>query len=209
MTLTGTLNKVVIISSCMLLLLLTSGAKPGKKALLKQQGLLCSFETVASETAIGDFDWQTNGYVKLEQFKKYASNGKYTAQAIFSVPLDFMPAAKAAKVKSWISGMTLDINTLTRLKVTDWSEYKKFGVDVYVPDNTQRDFYIKLLDANGKEFIAMRPVKNGRNKLEIIIQEIKDARVDSSAIISLSLYLDNKSVEKDVTLFIDNVRLMP
>lgn len=209
MSLKETMKNILVMSSCILVVFLTCGAKPGKKALLKKQGLLCSFETVASETAIGDFDWQTNGYVKLEQFKKYASNGKYTARAIFSVPTDFMPAKKAAKVKSWISAMTLDINTLTRLKVTDWSEYKKFGVDVYVPDNTQRDFYIKLLDANGKEFIAMRPVKNGRNKLEVIVQEIQDARVDASSIISISLYLDNKGVEKDVTLFIDNVRLMP
>ena len=185
------------------------GAKPNKKAMLKKQGLLCSFEIVPSETAIGEFDWETNGYVKLEQFKKYASNGKYTAQATFSVPSDFMTTTNAAKVTSWISAMTMNINTLTPLKVTNWADYKKFGVDVYVPDNTQRDFYIKLLDANGKEYIAMRPVKNGRNKLEFILQEVKDARIDTSAIISLSLYLDNKGVEKDVTLFIDNVRLVP
>jgi hypothetical protein len=203
------LIKVLIISVCTTLLFTACGAKESKKAQLKKQGLLCSFETVPSETAIGDFDWETNGYVKLEQFKKYASNGKYTAQASFSVPADFMTTTKAAKVQNWISAMSLNINTLTRLKVTNWSEYKKFGVDVYVPDNTQRDIFIKLLDANGKEYIAKKPLINGRNKLEVIIQEVKDARIDTTAILSLSLYLDNKGVEKDVTLFIDNVRLMP
>ncbi|HRU38340.1 MAG TPA: hypothetical protein P5511_00580 [Candidatus Goldiibacteriota bacterium] len=198
---------IIIVSA--LLLLAGCAAKPETKQMLKERGLLCSFETLPSETAIGDFDWETNGYVKLEQFKKYASNGKFTAQAIFSVPTDFMPADKAAKVKSWISAMTLSISTLTRLKVTDWSKYKKFGVDVYVPDEAERKFYIKLLDSNGKEYVAERPVKNGRNKLEIILQEVKDSRVDTASIVSLSLFLDNKGVEKDVTLFIDNVRLMP
>jgi len=192
-----------------LLLLAGCAAKPETKAMLKERGLLCSFETIPSETAIGDFDWETSGYVKLEQFKKYASNGKFTAQAIFSVPSDFMPADKAAKVKSWVSAMTLSISTLTRLKVTDWSKYKKFGVDVYVPDESERQFYIKLLDSYGKEYTTARAIKNGRNKLEIAIQEVKDLRVDTSSIVSLSLYLDNKGVEKDITLFIDNVRLMP
>lgn len=209
MNLKNALIKVLTISVCTAVLFTGCGAKPNKKAMLKQQGLLCSFEVVPSEIAIGDFDWETNGYVKLEQFKKYASNGKYTAQATFSVPADFMTTTKAAKVKSWISGMSMSINTLTKLKVTNWSEYKKFGVDVYVPDNTQRDLYIKFLDANGKEFVTMRQIKNGRNKLEVVIQEVKDARVDTTSILSLSLYLDNKGVEKDVTLFIDNVRLTP
>lgn len=209
MNLKKALIKVLTLSFCTVILFAACGAQPNKKALLKKQGLLCSFEVLPSEIAIGDFDWETNGYVKLEQFKKYASNGKYTAQATFSVAADFMSTTKAAKAKSWISTMTMNINTLTKLKVTNWSEYKKFGVDVYVPDNTQRDFFIKFLDANGREFIALRPVKNGRNKLEVVIQEIKDARVDTSNILSLSLYLENKGVLSDVTLFIDNVRLTP
>ena len=209
MNLKNALIKVLIISVCTVILFAGCGAQTTKKALLKKQGLLCSFEVVPSETAIGDFDWETNGYVKLEQFKKYATQGKYSAQAIFSVPVDFMTTTKAAKVTTWISAMTMDINTLTKLKVTNWSEYKKFGVDVYVPDNVERDIHIKFLDANGKEFNYIKRLTNGKNKLEVVIQDIKDARVDTSVILSLSLYLDNKGVDKDVTLYIDNVRLMP
>jgi hypothetical protein len=203
------LIKVLTISFCTVILFAGCGAKPNKKAELKKQGLLCSFEIMPSETAIGEFDWETNGYVKLEQFKKYASNGKYTAQAVFSVPADFLTTTKAAKVTTWISAMSMSISTLTKLKVTNWSEYKKFCVDVYVPDNTSRDFFIKLLDANGKEYITKRTLINGRNKLEILLQEVKDTRIDTASILSFSLYLDNKGVDKDVTLFIDNVRLTP
>jgi hypothetical protein len=203
------LNKALIIISALSILLCGCGAQPGKKALLKQQGLLCSFETLPSETAIGDFDWETNGYVKLEQIKKYATQGKFSAQAVFSVPVDFMTSTKAARVTSWIAGMTMDINTLTQLKVTDWSQYKKFGVDIYQPDNAQRNLFIQFLDAAGNKYITSRPLLNGKNKLEVVIQDVKDTRVDVSNIVSLTFYLDNKGIDKDVTLFFDNVRLTP
>ena len=184
-------------------------AKKTTKALLKEKGLLCSFEVTPSETAIGDFDWETNGYVKLEQFKKYATNGKHSAQAIFSIPADFLSTTQAAKVTQWIAGITLSISTLTKLKVTDWSKYKKFGVDIYVPDNKDRDFFIKLIDNYGKEYITTKQIKNGRNKLEIVLDEVKSARINTESIVTLSLYLDTKNEEKDVTLYIDNVRLTP
>jgi hypothetical protein len=203
------LNKALTIIFAISILLCGCGAQPGKKALLKKQGLLCSFETLPSETAIGDFDWETGGYVKLEQIKKYATNGKFSAQAIFAVPADFLTTTKAARVTTWIAGMTMNINTLTQLKVTDWGQYKKFDVDIYSPDNTQRTLYIQFLDANGNKYTTFRPVQNGRNKLEVVIQDVKDTRVDVSNIVSLSFYLDNKGIDKDITLFFDNVRLTP
>lgn len=202
--------KTFMISFLSLFLIFTGCAvKKTTKALLKEKGLLCSFEVIPSETTIGDFDWETNGFVKLEQFKKYATNGKHSAQAIFSVPADFMTTTKAAKVNQWIAGITLSISTLTKLRVTDWSKYKKFGVDIYVPDNKDRDFFIKLIDNYGNEYVASRQIKNGRNKLELVIDDVKAARINTSSIVILSLYLDTKSEEKDVILYIDNVRLIP
>lgn len=187
-------------------------AKKTTKALLKEKGLLCSFEVLPSETSIGDFDWETNGYVKLEQFKKYATNGKHSAQATFSIPTDFQSITtntKENKVNEWIAGITMSISTLTKLKVTDWSKYKKFGVDIYVPDNKEREFFIKLIDNYGNQYITSKQIKNGKNKLEIFINEVKAARINISSIVTLSLYLNTNSEEKDVILYIDNVRLTP
>ncbi len=177
--------------------------------LRKIEGLINSFETLASDKEIGDFELETNGYIKLEQFKKYAGKGKFSCQATFSIPTDFMTTTEVAKVDSWIAAITMSINTLTKLKITDWSIYKKFAVDVYVPDNTSRDFYIKIVDATGKEFIALRPIKAGRNKLEVLLEEVKNARIDLSNIVSFSLYLDTKNEQKDVVLYIDYIRLIP
>jgi len=191
---------------------LFAAAPPQKKLSrdeLRKKGLLCSFEVLPSETAIGDFDWNTNGYVAISQFRRYATNGKHSCQAVFSVPSDFMPAAQAAKVKSWEAGMTMSIDTLTRLKVTDWSMFRRFGVDVYSADEEERVFYIKFNDVNGREYIASKPVKNGRNRLEVMLKEVKAQRINTSNIISLTLYMDTKDYPSNVTLYIDNVRLIP
>ena len=202
------INNLFIILFLIAILLVGCGGSNKKKS-RKLMGEINSFETLPSDTEIGDFDWETNGYVKLDQFKKYATKGKYSAQSVFSVPADFLSTTKAAKVKSWISSMTMSINTLTRLKVTDWSLYKKFAVDVYVPDNSTRDFFIKLTDVNGREHVSLRPLKSGRNKMEVLLEDVKNARLDLSNIISFSLYLDTKDEDKDVTLFVDNIRIIP
>ncbi len=200
---------LVVILILFFLIFTGCGAKKTTKALLKEKGLLCSFEATPSETEIGDFDWETNGFVKLEQFKKYATNGKHSAQAIFSIPADFLSTTQAARVDQWLAGITLSISTLTKLKVTDWSKYKKFGVDIYVPDEKERDFFIKFVDNYGKEYITTRQIKNGRNKLEVVLDEVKAARINTESIVLLSLYLNTAKEEKDVTLYIDNVRLTP
>lgn len=189
---------LIILTGC-------GAAKPAKK----KEFMINSFENLPSDTTLGDFDWETGGYVKLEQFKKYATKGKFSCQATFSVPVDFLSTTQAAKVDRWLSTMTMNINTITSLKVTDWNGYKKFTVDVNVPDNTQRDFYIKFVDSSGKEFVAVRPVKNGRNKLEVLIEEVRAARIDLANMISLSLYIDTKNDARDVLLYIDQVRLAP
>ena len=201
-------SNIFIIVFLILVLLVGTGAANKKKS-RKLMGEINSFETLPSDTKMGDFDWHTNGYVKLEQFKKYATKGKYSCQAMFSVPADFLSTTKAAKVTTWISGMTMSIDTLTKLKVTDWSLYKKFAVDIYIPDNKTRDFYIKIIDMSGKEHLSLRPLKSGRNKLEVLLEDVKTARIDLANIVSFSLYMDTKDEEKDVTLFIDNVRLVP
>lgn len=175
----------------------------------KLEGVLNSFEILPSDKEIGDFDLETNGYVKLEQFKKYATKGKFSAKAIFSIPSDFLTTTETAKVNTWIAAITMSINTLTKLKITDWSFFKKFAVDVYVPDNVTRNFYIKIVDASGKEYVTAKEIKSGRNKLEVLLEEVKNARIDIANIVSFSLYLDTKNEEKDVILYIDYIRLVP
>lgn len=185
------------------------GATKLSKAELKARGLLCSFEKTQSDTALGDFLWETYGYVKLEQFKKHATKGKFSAKATFSVPADFLTERELKKTASWVSPMVISINTLTKLKVTDWSQYKKLGLDVFNSEDKNYDFYIKINDAAGREYLALRPVKKDKNKLEIVIEDIINKRIDVSNIISVTLYLDTKSEAQDVVLYIDNLRLMP
>jgi hypothetical protein len=171
--------------------------------------IINSFETVASEVSIGDYSIETNGYVNLEPMKKYATKGKFSAKAIFSVPVDFLTTTEAAKTTAWVSSITMSINTLTPLKVTDWTGYKKFAFDVYVADQTVPGISIKLVDASGKEYTAQSQLKNGRNKIEILLEDVKIARLDLSAITSFSISMDTRGQAKDVILYIDYIRLNP
>jgi hypothetical protein len=185
-----------------------SGCGPDLKKERKAAGLINSFEVLPSELSIGDYDLETNGYVKLEQIKKYSSQGKFSAKATFSVPVDFLTTTQAARVDTWISAVTMGINTLTKLKVTEWQYYKKFAVDIYVADQTAPDVFIKLVDMSGNEYLTQRPLKNGRNKLEIVLDDVKNSRVNTSAITSFSIYMDTKTQPKDVVLYLDNIRLV-
>jgi len=191
------------------LVMLLAGCGNKSAASQKPDGNITSFENLQSESQIGDFNWETLGYVTLEQFNKYGTNGKFSCKATFSIPVDFMSTTEAARTSSWITAMTINLNTLTPLKVTDWSVFKKFGLDVYTPDTLARNIYIKFNDVNGKEFISLQPLKAGKTKLEVLIEDVKNSRIDIKNITSLSLYLNTKNEPKDVILYIDNVRLIP
>ncbi len=185
-----------------------AGCGPDVKAMRKAAALINSFETLPSELSIGDFDLDTNGYVNLEQIKKYSSQGKFSAKATFSVPVDFLTTTQAARAKTWIASVTMGINTLSKLKNTTWQYYKKFAVDIYVADQTSPDVFIKIVDMSGNEYLTQRPLKNGRNKLEIVLDDVKNTRVNTSAITSFSIYMDTVAQPKDVVLYLDNIRLV-
>ena len=202
-------SHITAISAALLLtsLLFITGCGPDIKAQRKAAGLINSFETTASDAAIGDFELETNGYVNLEQIKKYSSQGKYSAKATFSIPADFLTTTQAARADKWIDSVTMSINTLTPLKVTDWSVYKKFDIDVYLADPQSPDLNIRLVDSHGNQYDTSRPIKNGRNKLEIVLEDVKTARIDTAAITSFSMSMDTKGQTKDVVLYLDNIRL--
>ncbi len=195
------ISMFIILAGC-------AGKKQTKKQLAKQ-GLLNSFETLPSDKEIGDFELETNGYVKLKQYKKYASKGRHSCMAVFTVPSDFLSEEETAEADSWIAPVTMSIRTLTRLKVTDWSPYRGFGVDIYVPDKKTRTFYAEITDVNGKKHIYENPIKPGKNRLKMKLEEAAPSRLDTTNIVSISFYLDTKGETKDVTLFMDNIRLIP
>ncbi len=205
-------NALIRLFTILLLItfLLIGCGNKGAQSSRTLNGFINSFETLPSDSAIGDFDLETNGYVNLEQSKKYATQGKSSCKAVFSVPVDFVSTTQVAKMQSWIAGITMSINTLSKLPVTDWSLFKKFSVDISNPDNVSKDFFIKLTDMQGKEYIAPPfQLKAGRNKLEITLEDVKNARLDIANMVAFELYMDTKTDPKDITLYIDNIHLVP
>ncbi len=203
------LNLSVIFILCAAVAFTGCGNTKVSKAELKRLGLINSFEKTASEISIGDFSVETGGYVNLEQFKKHSTNGKFSAKAVFSVPKDFLSENEIKKISEWNAGITININTLSKLKVTDWSPYKKFAIDVFSDNDKEYTMFLKLHDAQGKEYLASMPVKKGKNKLEFMLDAVKAARIDITSIVSFTVYLNTKDEPSDVTLYLDNIRLVP
>jgi len=203
------LHITVILMLCAAMALTGCGNTKVSKAELKRLGLINSFEKTASEISIGDFSVETGGYVSLEQFKKHSTNGKFSAKAVFTVPKDFLSEAEIKKITEWNAGVTININTLSKLKVTDWTPYKKFGIDVYSDNDKEYALYLKLHDAQGREYVASMPVKKGKNKLEFMLDAVKAARIDVTSMVSFTVYLNTKDEPSDITLFLDNIRLVP
>jgi hypothetical protein len=102
----------------------------------------------------------------------------------------------------------MGINTLTKLKNTEWQYYKKFAVDIFVTDQQAPDVFLKIVDMYGNEYLTQRQLKNGRNKLEVVLEDVKVSRVDTSAITSFSIYMDTATQPKDVVIYLDNIRLV-
>ena len=200
---------VVVLIFSLAAVQLFAASKSQIKTNLTEKGLICSFETLPSETSLGDFDWNTNGYVLLEQFKKYATKGKHSCMATFLIPAEFKTSEKTKKIAQWHSAMDISIETITKLKITDWTKYKTFRVDIYTKDETPRNFYIKFFDAAGREYLVKNELKKGRNKLKVKLQDLKTARIDLGGIVTVSLYLDMAKEEKNVVLYVDSVRIQP
>ncbi|MFP4466352.1 MAG: hypothetical protein ACLFP1_04810 [Candidatus Goldiibacteriota bacterium] len=182
--------------------------KPTRKE-LRESGIINSFEKLPSETEIGDFALETNGYVELSQSRKNRSNGRYSAKAVFSTPAAFVPESELKNIKTWESPITQNINTLTELEKTDWSPYRVFLADVFSEEEKTRDFYVNFVDSQGKEYTTAHTIEQGRNRIEVPLEEVSKNRVDLSNIVSLSLYLDTKDEPEDVILYIDYIRILP
>jgi hypothetical protein len=127
--------------------------------------LLCGFENL-SEEPLGnqpldppvslkkpsvngdDFGWSTGGYVALTPWNKFASQGKWCAQARFTVPADFKGVSETARLTSWEAGMTLSPDTATKLAATDWSPYGVLAVDFYNPDPVAYQAFLRITDSH-------------------------------------------------------------
>jgi hypothetical protein len=158
------------------------------------------------ELPVDDYSWITSGYVSLEPFKKYATQGKLSAKARFTVPSDFKKAGQ--QPKTWEAGMTLSTESPTKLGTTDWGAFKFLAVDVYNPDDKEYQGYLRVIDSHSALTQTAGLIKaKGKSVLFMEVTRLAEARLDVHDIKALTLYLDTADQPVDPVLYLDNVRL--
>jgi hypothetical protein len=185
--------------------------------------VLCSFEKIPDPSAsrqvydlveslkkpdlpVDDYGWATSGYVEIEPFNKYATQGKTSAKVRFTVPADFKKADKKPKV--WEAGMTLSTETPTKLDTTDWSAFKLLAVDVYNTEDTEYQARLRVVDAYGNVTETAQLIKpKGKSYMYMEVTRLAEARLAIRDIKLLTLYMDTVNLPKDPVLYFDNVRL--
>lgn len=155
---------------------------------------------------VDDYGWATSGYVDLEPFNKYATQGKITAKARFTVPGDFKKADR--KPKSWEAGMTLSTETPTKLAETDWSGYRFLAIDIYNPENREYQASLRVVDSHSNVTETAQLIRaKGKTIMFMEITRLAEARIDTKDLKALTLYMNTVDEPKDPVLYIDNLRL--
>ncbi len=158
------------------------------------------------ELPVDDYSWITSGYVSLEPFNKYATQGKLAAKARFTVPADFQKPGQ--QPKTWEAAMTLSTESPTKLEATDWAGFKFLAVDVFNPDNREYQGYLRVTDAHSAVTQTAGLIKaKGKSVLFMEVTRLAEARLDVHDIKALTLYLDTADQPADPVLYLDNVRL--
>jgi len=158
------------------------------------------------ELPVDDYAWETSGYVSLEPFNKYATQGKTSAKARFTIPGDFKKPGQ--KPKTWEAGMTLSTDSPTKLPATDWAAFKFLAIDVYNTENTEYQGYLRVIDSHSNLTQTAGLIKaKGKSTLFMEVTRLAEARLDVHDLKALTLYLDTVDQASDPVLYLDNVRL--
>ena len=185
--------------------------------------LLCGFENIPNPEAnsldptthffhprnmANDYLWSTSNYVVLVPEKKFATQGKYCAKARFTVPGDIQSNTTGAKAKSWEAGMTLSLESQTKLAVSDWSTYKQVSLEVFNPEDREYQAWLRIGDTHAKVTASAHLIRpKGRTVIAMPVTTLGEAWLMPADIKFLTLYLDTAALSVDPVLYVDNVKL--
>lgn len=155
-----------------------------------------------------DFGWETGGYVDMEPWQKFSTQGKNCAKVRFTVPGDYKSLSQTARLTSWEAGMKLSPSTPTRLSTTDWSSYTVVAVDFYNPEPREYQAMIRVTDSHSNMTVTAGLIRGAaKSTVAMSVTQLAAARVDVRDIKILAIFLDTLREKTDPVLYMDNVRL--
>lgn len=150
--------------------------------------LLSGFESPAELAR-----WETNG-ASLEQSTLYATEGRYAAKMTWQAGTE-APTVKLVKA--------FRAKQLPR----DWSTSSQLAFDVFNPSSDDQRLLIQLKDQEEYRFKHVVRIPATQSKAVSIPMAVMAGAIDLKHIVHLNLF--QWQPEKEVTLFVDNVRLVP
>lgn len=102
--------------------------------------------------------------------------------------------------------MTLATDSYTPLKTTDWSNFRYLAMSVYNPGEKDERLHLRFADSAAAmtETSTLIPA-GGPCTVEIDLQMLSDARINSKDMRAMTLYLDTADEKKDPVLLFDDI----
>jgi hypothetical protein len=137
---------------------------------------------------------------------KTKSKGKGPRPTPTEAPVD--TPAPTAKPATWLPAMVLSTDSVTQMPLVDWTGFTTLNVDAFNPQDHPVTYHLEVADGRAFQYqtsgeLAPKKVTN----VSIPLDDIAQARLDLSAIRSLSLSVDVRGNTVPVQVYWDYLRL--
>jgi hypothetical protein len=153
-----------------------------------------------------DLDWTTGGYVKVETSTENQTHGKRSAEATYLLPTEFFP--QPTPQATWEPSMVLSTDSVTKIPLDDWTGFTTLNVDAFNPQDQPITYHLAVADGRSFQYetsgvLTPKKVTN----VSVSLSDLALARMDLSAIRSLSLAVDTQGNTLPVQVYWDYLRL--
>jgi hypothetical protein len=153
-----------------------------------------------------DLDWTTGGYVKVETSTENQTHGKRSAEATYLLPTEFFP--QPTPQATWEPSMVLSTDSVTKIPLDDWTGFTTLNVDAFNPQDQPITYHLAVADGRSFQYetsgvLTPKKVTN----VSVALSDLTLARMDLSAIRSLSLAVDTQGNTLPVQVYWDYLRL--
>jgi hypothetical protein len=153
-----------------------------------------------------DLDWQTGGYVKIESSTENQTHGKLSAKATYLLSSEFF--SQPTPEATWMPSMVLSTDSVTKIPLDDWTGYTTLNVDAFNPQDQPITYTLEVADGRAFQYStsgALTPKKV--TNVSVPLDALIGARLDLSAIRSISLSVDTQGNTEPVQVYWDYLRL--
>lgn len=162
-----------------------------------------------------DLQWNTGGYVKMEEATENKTHGKYCAKLtfllenqFFPVPTPMAPSQSTTSTTPWQPEISLDTTSVTQLKVYEWQEYADLKMDAFNPQDQPLTYHIQVADSHANLYETSGPLLPKKaSPISVSLDGLIQQRLDLTNIRSLRFWVDTQGFTQPVVVYLDYIRL--